>query len=185
MYMILYFCVYAFLFCIFASSQERRGGGQIWAANGSVGLWGLWGWLRLVEPDEIYIRNYSRKFGRPARNIKDPGIFPSRLYTVQFESIILLNIQWNFFLNTLPTSVTLLYVKLKRGFQGNYARFLLSFKCYQWSVSCSVVFVFLVFVKVLRSLQRFIWIYLWKQQIQSPLNRLSSQIAHSLTTSIL
>ena len=58
-----------------------------------MGVWGLWGWLRLVEPDEIYIRNYSRKFGRPARNIKDPGIFPSRLYTVQFESIILLNIQ--------------------------------------------------------------------------------------------
>ena len=139
-------CIYAILFCIFASSQERRGGGQIWAANGSVGLWGLWGWLRLVEPDEIYIRNYSRKFGRPARNIKDPGIFPSRLYTVQFESIILLNIQWNFFLNTLPTSVTLLYVKLKRGFQGNYARFLLSVKCYQWSVSSSVVFVFLAYV---------------------------------------
>ena len=82
-----------------------------------MGVWGLWGWLRLVEPDEIYIRNYSRKFGRPARNIKDPGIFPSRLYTVQFESIILLNIQWNFFLNTLPTSVTLL-CKVKKGFPG-------------------------------------------------------------------
>ena len=34
-------CIYAILFCIFASSQERRGGGQIWAANGSVGVVGL------------------------------------------------------------------------------------------------------------------------------------------------
>ena len=63
-----------------------------------------------TEGDEIYIRKNSQKFGSPA-NIKDPGIFPSRLYTVQFESIILLNIQGNFFLSTLPTSVT-----LQRGF---------------------------------------------------------------------
>ena len=178
-----FFVVFMRFFFVFLRAARR--GEVVGKFEQLMGVLGCGGWLRLVEPDEIYIRNYSRKFGRPARNIKDPGIFPSRLYTVQFESIILLNIQWNFFLNTLPTSVTLLYVKLKRGFQGNYARFLLSFKCYQWSVSCSVVFVFLVFVKVLRSLQRFIWIYLWKQQIQSPLNRLSSQIAHSLTTSIL
>ena len=141
-----WFCIFVFMRFFFVFLRAARRGEVVGKFEQLMGVLGCGGWLRLVEPDEIYIRNYSRKFGRPARNIKDPGIFPSRLYTVQFESIILLNIQWNFFLNTLPTSVTLLYVKLKRGFQGNYARFLLSFKCYQWSVSSSVVFVFLAYV---------------------------------------
>ena len=110
---LLYLCVSFLFFCM----RAARRGEVVGKFEQLMGVWGLWGWLRLVEPDEIYIRNYSRKFGRPARNIKDPGIFPSRLYTVQFESIILLNIQWNFFLNTLPTSVTLL-CKVKKGFPG-------------------------------------------------------------------
>ena len=109
----LYFFVVSMRF-FFVFSRAARRGEVVGKFEQLMGVWGLWGWLRLVEPDEIYIRNYSRKFGRPARNIKDPGIFPSRLYTVQFESIILLNIQWNFFLNTLPTSVTLL-CKVKKG----------------------------------------------------------------------
>ena len=88
----LYFFVVSMRF-FFVFSRAARRGEVVGKFEQLMGVWGLWGWLRLVEPDEIYIRNYSRKFGRPARNIKDPGIFPSRLYTVQFESIILLNIQ--------------------------------------------------------------------------------------------
>ena len=86
-----FFVVFMRFFFVFLRAARR--GEVVGKFEQLMGVLGCWGWLRLVEPDEIYIRNYSRKFGRPARNIKDPGIFPSRLYTVQFESIILLNIQ--------------------------------------------------------------------------------------------
>ena len=89
-----FFAVFMRFFFVFLRGARR--GEVVGKFEQLMGVWGCGGcggWLRLVEPDEIYIRNYSRKFGRPARNIKDPGIFPSRLYTVQFESIILLNIQ--------------------------------------------------------------------------------------------
>ena len=88
----LYFFL-VFMRFFFVVSRGARRGEVVGKFERLMGVLGCGGWLRLVEPDEIYIRNYSRKFGRPARNIKDPGIFPSRLYTVQFESIILLNIQ--------------------------------------------------------------------------------------------
>ena len=92
-----------FVILCFCVCQGEGRGGWCWAnLSKLMGVWGGSG----RPADEIYIRENSRKFGRLG-NIKDPGIFPSRLYTVQFESIILLNIQWNFFLSTLPTSLTL------------------------------------------------------------------------------
>ena len=80
------FCIFDFFVSIFLCTTGK---GWCWAnLSKLMGVWNASG----SPPDEIYIRKNSQKFGRPG-NIKDPGIFPSRLYTVQFESIILLNIQ--------------------------------------------------------------------------------------------
>ena len=83
------FVLFAFVILCFCVCQGEGRGGWCWAnLSKLMGVWNASG----SPPDEIYIRKNSQKFGRPG-NIKDPGIFPSRLYTVQFESIILLNIQ--------------------------------------------------------------------------------------------